>query len=425
LADDGRNRRHVSQPRRIAVIGAGVVGMACALRLQRAGHAVTVLDPLAPGNGASFGNAGVFAVGHVLPLGMPGVLARVPQMLLARESPLSIRWSHLPRMLPWLARLVRSSAPGRVEASSAALRDLVTDGLDSYRALLGPRCFVDLVRQSGWLFVYSSDEALERDRAGIALRRARGVRIEDVEAGALRQLVPALAPSVRHGFLFPDCGHTVNPHRVVLTLAALLREAGGTIATATVRGFETGEAGVTRVLSDGEPLAVDGVVIAAGADSAGLARQLGSRALLESERGYHVTLPDPGIELRVPLLAVGEKFSITPMEHGIRLGGTAEFAAGDAPPNPRRHALMIAQARRLLPGISDSGATTWVGRRPSTPDSLPVISGSPHHRNAWFAFGHGHVGLTTAAVTAGWIDDLVAGRTPAVNLAPFHISRFA
>ncbi|MBI3517316.1 MAG: FAD-dependent oxidoreductase [Proteobacteria bacterium] len=415
----------MTPPRRIAVIGAGVVGMACALRLQRAGHAVTVLDPLAPGNGASFGNAGVFAVGHVLPLGMPGVLARVPHMLLARESPLSIRWSHLPRMLPWLARLVRSSTPARIDAISAALRDLVTDGLDSTRALLGPRHFVDLVRHAGWLFVYSDAAALERDRAGIALRRARGVRIEEIEAGALRQLVPALAPSVRHGFLFPDCGHTVNPHRVVVTLAALLREAGGTIKTATARGFDIGEAGVTRVLTDGDGIATDGVVLAAGADSAALARALGSRVLLESERGYHVTMPDPGIDLRVPLLAVGEKFSITPMEHGIRLGGTAEFSAGDAPPNPRRHAMMVAQARRLLPGISDTGATTWVGRRPSTPDSLPVISGSPHHRNAWFAFGHGHVGLTTAAVTAGWIADLVAGRPPSVDLAPFRVERFS
>ncbi len=398
--------------------------MACALRLQRAGHAVTVVDPQPPGQGASFGNAGVFAVGHVVPIGMPGVLARVPQMLLSRESPLSIRWSHLPGMLPWLGRLVRSSAPGRVEAISRALATLAPGGLDAYRPLLGAAHFADLVRHAGWLFVYSDDAAWQRDQPNVALRRARGVRLDPVEPDALRQLAPALAPTVRHALLLPDCGHTVNPHRVVLTLAELHREAGGTIRTGEVRGFQFGDAGVSRLETTGGSLDIDGVVVAAGADSAALARQLGSRVLLENERGYHVTMPDSGVELRIPLLAVGEKFSITPMEHGLRLGGIAEFAAADAPAQPRRHAMMVAQARRLLPGLRDAGATRWVGRRPSTPDSLPVISGSPHHRNAWFAFGHGHIGLTTAAVTADWIDALVAGRPAPVDLAPFGVTRF-
>lgn len=409
----------------IAVIGAGVVGMSCALSLLREGKHVVVVDRGAPGEGTSFGNAGVFATGHVVPIGTPGILARVPGMLMDPDSPLSIRPSYLPHLLPYLWQIVRASHPKRVEAISLALRDLLEGSIEAYMPLLGGTAMNDLIRRSGWLMVWRNDAGFVADRAANELRRRRGIRLEEIASEELRQLVPALSRDYRRALLMPDCGHTVNPLRLVQTLADQFRHEGGTILRDTVRGIELGESGPRRLATENGGIDVQGVVVAAGPDSAMLAAQLGSTVPLEGERGYHVMLPNPGIELRLPVLIADAKFGLTPMEHGIRLAGTIEFDRPDAPPRPSRHRRMIEQAKRVVPGLADAGATTWVGRRPSLPDSLPAIGASPHHRNAWFAFGHGHIGLTLGGVTGRLVADLVAGRNPGIDLAPFRIDRFA
>ncbi len=327
--------------------------------------------------------------------------------------------------MPWLYHLVRASQPKRVEAISLALSGLVVGGLEAYKPLLGPAAFAELVRQTGWLMIYRDEKTYADDRVGVELRRRRGVRVEEIDPDAVLQLAPALSPEYRRARLMPDCGHTVNPFRLVQTLADLFRREGGTIVHDTVRDFEFGEAGPRRLMMANGSLDISTVVLAAGPDSAALAAKLGSPVPLIGERGYHVTLPRPGVELRIPLLAVGEKFGLTPMEHGPRLAGIIEFDKPDAAPQPRRHELMIAQARRILPGLVDEERSTWVGRRPSMPDSLPVIGRSPFHRNSWFAFGHGHIGLTTGAVTGRLIADLVTERPPAIDIAPFRVDRFA
>jgi D-amino-acid dehydrogenase len=386
---------------------------------------VTLVAPHRPGDGgAAIGSAGLLATQTVQPLAMPGVLATVPRMLTNPDAPLSVRLAYLPRLLPWLIRFLRASRPAEVERLSIALANQLSGTFQAYEPLLREAHAEDLVLRRGLVTVYRTAEQVAAARREIELRRRRGIRLEQVEDGALRQLLPALSRDYRYGIFYPDCGHTVDPAALVRALAGALTAGGGAFVRASARGFVRSGDSVRGVITDSGEHAADAVVVAAGAWSRPLARQLGWPVPLDYERGYHVTLPEPNVEMRLPVIVGDIRFAITPMQAGLRLAGTVEFAGLEAAPNPRRHALLANQAQRCLPGLNTAKASYWMGFRPSLPDSLPVIGRSPTHTNVYFAFGHGHLGLTSAAVTGAAIADLAAARTPALDLAPFSIARF-
>jgi D-amino-acid dehydrogenase len=403
------------------VVGAGIVGISTALYLQRDGHDVTVIDRDGPGEGTSRGNAGLFAIGHVLPIGMPGLIRRVPGMLLDQTSPLAMRWSYLPQIAPWLIRMLAASTPRRVEEISRALAALLAQALESYRPLIASANAGNLVQKRGWLTIFETEESRRAAQADLDMRRSRGIRWEELDEGTIRQLVPALRPGPVWGVMFPDCEHTIDPYRLTVALADDFVARGGTILRGDV---QTGLAdGKPRVTTGGNPLDFDRLVIAGGAFSRKLMRGLGDDAPLDTERGYHVML-DNEIDLRVPLLCADHKFSITPMAEGVRLAGTVEFAGLVAPPNPARWDIMTKRSRALLPGLRSSPRSTWMGYRPSMPDSLPVIGPSPNHPNVYYAFGHGHLGLTLGGVTGRLVANLVAQQAPCVDPAPYRVERF-
>ncbi|MGH6720355.1 MAG: NAD(P)/FAD-dependent oxidoreductase, partial [Alphaproteobacteria bacterium] len=232
------------------------------------------------------------------------------------------------------------------------------------------------------------------------------------------------APGYPWGALLPDVGRVLDPGGLVVGLARHALRRGARVVRAEARDFAIGPDGPRAVLTDSGAIPADAIVVAAGAWSHRLARRLGSRVPLETERGYHVTIPDPGVMPRRMILPYGDGFIATPMAMGLRIAGTVELASLDAPPDWRRADVLLAKARALFPGLRTTGATRWMGHRPSLPDSKPVISRSPVHANVFYAFGHGHLGLTGAAITGRLIGDVVAGRPPAVDLAPFRVDRF-
>jgi D-amino-acid dehydrogenase len=406
---------------RCLVVGAGIVGVCSALHLQRDGHEVTLIDRDGPGEGTSRGNAGIFATGHVIPIGTPGLLRRVPGMLLDQTSPLAMRWAYLPQIAPWLMRMLAASTPRRVEEISHALAALLAPATESYRSLLKSANAESLVQRRGWLTVYETEASRKDAQLHLDLRRQRGIRWEELDEGTIRQLVPALRPGPIWGVMFPDCEHTVDPYRLTVALAQDFAAGGGAI----LRGD------VETSIVDGRPtvktgnglLTFDALVIAAGAFSRKLMRGLGDDAPLDTERGYHVMM-DNEIDLRVPLLCADHKFSITPMDGSVRLAGTVEFAGLVAPPNPKRWDIMTRRSRSLLPGLKSEPRATWMGYRPSMPDSLPVIGPSSRHQNVYYAFGHGHLGLTLGAVTGKMIADFVAQRAQTVDPSPYRVTRF-
>ena len=420
---EGKDVRHVT------VIGAGAVGASTALALRRDGYAVTLLERGDPGMGASFGNAGMLSVTSCVPIASPGILWRVPRLLADPLGPLYVDWRYLHRIAPWLVRFVLASRPAEVERISIALMSLLVQIVPAYRELLGSEAFNDLTRPGGNLVVYKSEQAFEKARQGAhALRRRRGVNLSFLDQSELRQMEPALGPNVKYGVFMPDSYQTVNPLRLTQRLVELFQDEGGELVRTSVQHIEHGSAGRLTAVTDNGPRDLDLVAICAGSWSKQLAAQCGARVPLDTERGYHVMLPSPGIKVNRPMSSGDHEFAITPMEHGLRLAGTVELAGLDAPPNMQRADVLLRAAKDLFPGLDAAGMTTWMGFRPSMPDSLPVIGPSAQHADVYYAFGHGHLGLTLAAVTARLVADLiadmVAGRPSRVDLTPFRPDRF-
>jgi D-amino-acid dehydrogenase len=409
--------------RHFTVVGAGTVGVCCALALQRDGHRVTLIDRAPPARGCSYGNGGLIQTGSVVPIATPGVLRQVPRMLLDPDQPLVIRWQYLPRLMPYLLRFVAAARPARVDAISKALASVLALAGDAYRTLLASAGAQDMIRTSGELYVYESEAAYRSAREAHGIRRARGIRVEEIPPQELRQLEPALAPIFRYAVYLPDSLQTVDPYVMTAALARHFAASGGTILEETVHEIEIGPDGPSAVVTDKARHPVDGLVVALGAYSKDWAARLGSRVPLDTERGYHLMLPNPGVPLRVPVISGDHRFGMVPLMGGIRIAGTAELATLDAPPNYRRAERLLRLAQRILPGLDGAERVPWMGHRPSTPDSLPVIARSPNFRSVYFAFGHGHLGLTMGAATGRLVADLAAGREPPIDMRPFAVDR--
>lgn len=411
-------------PGKVIVVGAGIVGVCCAAYLQRQGHDVVLVDRGAPGEGCSLGNSGGFGVGLVAPLSTPGQLLRIPRLLLDPRQPLSVAPSQFVRLLPWFIRFLANSRPGRVAEIAAARHQLSAQAFNALDPLLEDAGAQSLLRRDGMLFVYVSRRSLERARYAWDMARRFGVKVHEIDGAEARDLEPALGPNVRHGVLFPDNGHTVNPLRLVQVLARRFAERGGKLRHETVVSIRIADDGKPQVDTNTQTHAADAVVLATGAWSRRFAAALGCDVPLAAERGYHAMVASPGVALRAPVTLSDRNVVLTPMEEGLRITGISEFAALDAPPNEERTDRIARQAGEFLPGLRTTGMTRWMGPRPSTPDSLPLIGPTPRHRSVYFAFGHSHMGLAWAAVTGKVIAEMVAGRPPSLDLAPYRPDRF-
>lgn len=407
----------------VVVIGAGIVGVSCASYLQRDGHAVTLVEREAPGEGTSKGNAGALSPGSCVPLAMPGIVRKVPGWLTDPEGPLSIRPAYFARALPWLLRFVRSARSERVAEISDALRALHRHVFECYEPLVARAQCADLIRRTGTMVVYRSESAFLSSRREWDMRTARGAEVRVLSAAELREIEPALAPHA-HGVLSPDHGYVANPYRLVTRLAEQFAADGGRIERGRVREVRRGAAGGFTLQLDGREMPAAKVVIAAGAWSSAVTSSLGIRLPLETQRGYHVTLTDPGFVPRIPVSSSEGKFYATPMEGGLRVAGTVEFAGLDAPPDYRRARKLLEQVKALYPQVRTEAFTEWMGHRPCMPDSLPVVGPAPGHEGAFLAFGHGHNGMTSGPVTGRLIADMVAGRRPFIDPAPYSAERF-
>lgn len=409
----------------IAVIGTGIVGACTAAYLQRDGHAVTFVDPLDAGEACSFGNAGSLSPSACLPVGMPGMWKKVPRWLLDPLGPLTVRWSYAPAVLPWLLRMLRHSSRAEVTRIASALRSLLAPIFESYEPLLAHAGAQALVRQSGCLYVFSSRETAAQWAWGMRLRRSLGVQLRDLAQDELEALEPDLKGRFRFGILAPENGSTLDPSALVKAVHARCLDDGARHVRRRVLGFERQGNRVTALrLDGGGPLAVDGVVVAAGAWSGRLAAQLGSPVMLETQRGYHVTVQSSNLRLRHTVMAVEHNLMVNPMAMGLRLAGTVEFAGLHAPPNMARADALLRQGRQLFPHLDTSAFTRWMGHRPCLPDSLPVVGPARGVGNAWLGFGHGHMGMCMGATTGREIAHLVAGRPTQVDLSPFSPERF-
>ncbi|NQW00866.1 MAG: FAD-dependent oxidoreductase [Rhodospirillales bacterium] len=408
------------------VIGGGIIGLACAFFLHRQGRAVRVIHAVGLDESTSCGNAGGIAAAEVLPLSGPGVLLNTPKWLIDPLGPLSIRTAHIPRLLPWFWRFIGACTVEKRRYLAQAMATLLGTALADHEAVLDATRLSHLVAKKGALFVYKSRSGRHASQPDWDLRRDCGVQFEPLERAGLLEFEPALGPLAACGYRTEDWAHYRDPAELVVELAAYLKAAGVQFEQAEVDEMRCQEGNARGVkLTTGRIIDADHIVVAAGAWSARLSRQLGDPVSLESERGYNTTLAQPHIEVRSFVTFSEDYFVMTPMRMGLRIGGAVEFAGLQAPPNYNRARALLRLAKTYLPDLHTEGGSEWMGHRPSTPDSVPVISPAQHYSNVFYAFGHGHLGLTGSMTTGRLIADLVAGVPVDVDLSPFHIKRFS
>ncbi|HEY4173888.1 MAG TPA: FAD-binding oxidoreductase [Rhodopila sp.] len=415
----------------VVVIGGGVVGLASAIELLRDGHAVTIVEPGTPGGeqAASYGNGTLLNPSSVVPMSSPGLWKKVPGFLLDPLGPLTIRWSYLPRLLPWLRRFVQAgSTAAKVAATGRALQPLLANAPALHRALAEEVGVGDLITRQGVLFAFPDRSAFEAEALSWKTRRDNGVKWLELDADELRQREPSLDRHYTFAVLIEENGQCRDPGAYVAALASHAAAQGAKIVRSGATGFRI-DAGRLRAVTtrDGE-IACDKAVIAAGAWSKVLAAAAGDKVTLETERGYHAVIADPGIEPRYPMMPSDGKMACVMTPAGLRLAGQVELAGLDAAPNWKRAEVLLAFARKVYPGLPadlpPERVKLWMGHRPSTPDGLPCLGLASGCADIVHAFGHGHVGLTAAATTGKVVATLIAGRKPPFDLTPYAATRF-
>ena len=420
-------RNETSGSPHVVVIGAGIVGACCATYLQEQGARITLIDRQQPGDdgASSFGNAGSLSPASMVPTPAPGMLAKVPGWLLKEDGPLTIRWPYLPRLLPWLIRFLRAGGDADHQRRAAeALAALHAPTFDFHSRLARDAGVPELVAPVEYLHVYGSEESYADSEREWTMRRRHGVDFEVLGRGELREAEPDLAPHYVKGVRVRGQGRTLDPGRLVRAYVDRVVANGGELLIAEATGFETGANRVRAVRTGGGTVEGDAFVLSAGAFSRGLTDRLGLGLPLDTERGYHVTCPDPGITVSHTVMEADHKFVANPMAMGVRFAGMVELAGVDAPPNPRRAEVIERLAKRMYPALRLEGATRWMGRRPSMPDGLPVIGPSPRHENLWLAFGHGHTGMIAGPMTGRIVAGMITGPMPNIDVAPYRADRF-
>lgn len=408
----------------IGIVGGGIIGCATALHLLDRGHQVTVIERDAGGLPASVGNAGILAVPEIDPIARPGMLLAAPKWLLDPLGPLTVRWKDLPSLLPWLTSFLLSSRPAQVKKSRQALTYLLSTAAADHGAMAGMIGISGHIRNTGSLTVFDTETARDRTFTH-EVENARllgGFVVEKLDATEARRRVPALQGNFA-GAIFNGGHQTFEyPLTFLRRLQASIRERAAFI-DAAVSSIAWSDQGISVRTEAQNTHLFDKIVVAAGVWSKPLVERLGLHIQLETERGYNTTFVNPSVTLEMPVFFSEHGFVATPFENMLRVGGAVELARPDTAANYARAAAMRKKMRRYVPDLPEEGGTEWMGRRPSMPDSIPVIGLHPGDPRIAFAFGHGHLGLTLSATTGRHVADLFAGQ-PSRELDAFSIGRF-
>jgi glycine/D-amino acid oxidase-like deaminating enzyme len=407
----------------ILIIGAGIIGLTTGLRLAREGMQVTLVDPAQPGSGASYGNAGTIADYAALPVGHPGIFRQLPSLLFDRDSPLAIQRSAIADVVPWLARFLLECRLSRFKANTAAITQLVADAAPRWQTLVEDVDGQLLLHAKGCLYLYTDDATFKSGERDIQFRRTLGVKGEMLNADELTQLEPNLFQTTSGGAYFPDALFLSDPGTMCGKIFQAFTDAGGSLIHDRVTGIQRHPGGPRVTLASGEQISATTVVLSAGAHAKKLAAQAGDKIPIISERGYHLEYNCDTALLNRPACFTAGGFYICPMAGRLRVTGTVEL--GNTSPQPSQHRLdaLDRGVRRFFPDLPPPDKS-WLGFRPSLPDSKPVISASRHGNDIIYAFGHGHIGMTLAPITADIVQSIISESEPPVPVAPYSVERF-
>jgi len=415
-----------SPHKRIGIIGAGIIGINCAVELQAKGHQVTLLDREGIGEGCSKGNAGHFATEQVFPLAEASLLWQLPKMLLDPLGPVALSPTHFPKALPWFIRFIANMFQSKRSKNTQALKALNLNAIEYYKPLLEAANAEYLLTEKGSLLVFE-DTPKDKIKQFLAHYQSQGISVKLLDKAQTHGLEPNLSKNINYSLYFTNVAHTINPLELSKKLASYGQKLGCEFKQFEAINITHKEQGVV-VSSTDEALTFDHIVIATGAWSEKLLAQLGYKLPIEGERGYSLDLCEQTIRLlNRPVASAERRFIITPMSHGLRLAGTVEFAGLKQKANMKRATMLQTHAKQLithLPKPDDNGHQGWLGFRPSLPDSLPVIGQAPKHKNITLAVGHQHLGLTLGAITGKLVGQIIEQSPTEIDIKPFCLSRF-
>ena len=406
------------------VLGAGICGVSTALWLIRSGHKVCLIEKNAPGMGASYGNAGLLAQWGIVPVTEPGLWRKIPRHLLDPMSPLFIRWKYLPKLLPWLTEFLQRANVKHAQETVNALVPLLCDSVEQHKALargtVAEKCILD----SKFSYAYEDFNAFKADAYGWCKKQENNLHPEIFIGKEVQEQEPILGERIKCLAVLNSQGHITNPLEYISKLANIFLELGGQLIQGTVKDFELEDEKISSVITDQGHFECQQLVITAGIWSRELMKKIGLDVPLETERGYHVLFKNPSEMPRNPMMITSGKFAVTPMSTGLRCAGTVEFGGITLGPSKAPIRLLRQRLADFFPKLTYEGTEEWMGFRPTTPDSLPLI-GEIKNSGIFTAFGHQHIGITAGPKTGRLIADMISGRTPNIDMAPYDPSRYA
>ncbi len=403
----------------VLVAGAGIVGVSCAIWLQRSGHRVTLVDRQGPATGTSHGNAGVLAAGAVIPVTTPSLFKSAPGMLMRRDSPLFLRWSYLPKLLPFLAKYLSHANDAHVDLYAKAMSSLLHDTYDQHHALSKGTGAERFISNEDYCFGYETHADFVADSYGWGKRLAAGYEYDVVSGTSYAKDDPTFGQAFETIVRCKNHGRISDPGAYVKALADHFVDQGGTLEIATINDIEMDDGTITGLQTDQGNMSADKIVFTLGPWSQKIAHKLGIKVPFESERGYHIELINPSFMPKNPMMVASGKFVLTPMEGRLRAAGVIEFGGLEASPSKAPIDLLKRQVAMLLPDITYDSIDEWMGHRPAPANSIPLIGATDLSGKSYSAFGHQHVGLTGGPKTGRIITDLIDGKKPNIDLAPF------
>ena len=419
-----QQRSSPSQTLPILVIGGGMVGIATAIWLQRDGHDVTLIDKGAPEDRASYGNAGVLASASVLPAVMPGIVSKLPKMVLSRKEPLFLRWGYLPRLLPWAMKYLAHANEGDARRIATAMKPIIGTSFEDHMALTEGTSARRHIKPCDFAVLYKDRAAFAQDHLAWDIRRDLGFAWTE-NAGAERvSYDPAFNNSFDFVAALSGHGQITDPGAYMADLRDHLVSGGAKIIRAEVTDVLHSDGRVTGVMTADGPVAGRSVAITAGAWSPLLTRKLGVRIPVTAESGYHVEFWEPSFMPRRPTLVPGKKLLFSPMQGRLRVAGAVELGGLQNTGREAGFRLIRSALNEMLPGLRYTRETRWFGHRPAPTDSIPVIDAMPGFTGLFLGFGHQHVGLTGSARTGQLLAQLLSGKRPNNDLRPYRVSRF-
>jgi len=406
----------------IAVIGAGIIGICSAYFLQKSGFKVTLIDHNKPGTMTSYGHACTFADYACIPVNSPTIFKDLPSLLLKQNGPLAVDFKYILKNLPWALSFLKNCSKDKVEYIASSLANFLSHSRLSYDQLFEEVDVSQYINNNETLYLYKTEKEFQAAKYSIDLRIKNNVKIKKLNASEIYEIEPNIAQVYFCGLIFEGSRHTINPIKVSEKIFESFLQNGGSYINKKITLINNAVNGIT-ITSENNTFDFDKIIISAGSWSKELALMIGDKFPLDTERGYHVLFDSEKKLINRPVGWSQSGFYLIQIEEGIRAAGTVEIAGLQKNPNPKRLKMIETEARRIIPALGKV-KSTWLGFRPTLPDSLPVIGQSPKDNNVYYAFGHQHIGWTLGAVTGKAITELVNNRNPNFDLSSFNPNRF-